>query len=480
MAAAAPPGAAARGRAPFVLAPRHSRGLLRLALVWLVLFAAYTSTIGLSADGRSDYAGNEPHYLLTAASIVQDGDLDLANQYRERAWRDFGDRPATPQGKPTDGRLHEPQGVGFPLLIAPAYAIGGAVGVEVFLAAIAALAFTLAVSLARRMVPDPWATIAPLVVGLSPPALAASTAVYPEMAAAALLAAAALFALEARDRPKLRTSIACAVCIAALPWLSAKYVVAGLAVLVWAIRWLRRRGRPLAVMAAAEVPIASVLLFISINGVLFGGLTPYAAEARSGHPTGADTAGDYLGRAERLVSLWLDRGVGVVRWAPILLLSLLGAWLLWRSYRDRVARALPGQHDTETAAAVCVSICAAQLFVAAFLAPAIDGPWFPGRQLMAAAPAAAALAAWGLRHAPRTGAVLSLLTLAGSVWIIADLRFGDGSWLHPPEAPLGPLVDVLPRWSAGGAGPVLATAALVVGLVVLAVREAGRRAGEPD
>jgi hypothetical protein len=473
--AAAPPGATPGGRAPFALPPRRSRGLLALALVWLVLFAAYVATIGLSTDGREEYAGNEPHNLLTAVSIVEDGDVDLTNQYRTRAWEAFSDRPVTPRGKLTDGRLHEPQGAGFPLLIAPAYAIGGAVGVEVFLAAVAALAFTLAVALARRIVPDPWATVAPLVVGLSPPALAASTAVYPDMAAGALLAAAALLALAGRERPQLRTAVICALCIGALPWLGPKYALAGLAVLVWAIRWLRRRGRPLAVMVAAELPIASVFLFVSINGALFGGLTPYAAEARGGSPTGADSVADYLERAERLVSLGFDRDVGLVRWAPVVLLAVLGAWLLWRSYRDRVARALPGQHDTEAAAAVCVSICAAQLLVATFLAPTIDGEWFAGRHMVAAAPAAAALAAWGMRHAPRFGAAMAALTLAGSVWVYADLRFGDGSWTHPPDAPLGPLVDVLPRWSDGGAGPVALTAAVVLGLVALAVSEAARR-----
>jgi hypothetical protein len=71
--------------------------------------------------------------------------------------------------------------------------------------------------------------------------------------------------------------------------------------------------------------------------------------------------------------------------------------------------------------------------------------------------------------------VLAAVTLVGSAWTFADLRFGDGSWLHPPEAPLGPLVELLPRWSADGAAPALATAAVVAGLVVLVVREATNR-----
>ena len=78
-----------------------------------------------------------------------------------------------------DGRLMEPHGVGYALLIAPAYAIGGARAVQGQMLALLALAFVLAAVLARRMVPEPWATVGVAVVGLSPPALAASTTITP-------------------------------------------------------------------------------------------------------------------------------------------------------------------------------------------------------------------------------------------------------------------------------------------------------------
>ena len=73
----------------------------------------------------------------------------------------------------------------------------------------------LAAALARRLVPDPWATAAPLVVALSPPALAYATAVYPEMPAAALLAGAALLALRVRERPRRAPAAVAAACAGA-------------------------------------------------------------------------------------------------------------------------------------------------------------------------------------------------------------------------------------------------------------------------
>src|SRR3954453_12753095 len=191
----------------------------RGAALWLVLFAVYAATVGLHAFDSSDCGGDEPHSLLSAKSIVGDGDLDLTDEYRSGAYRAFSPRPLDPHGVLTKGRLNEPHGVGFPLLIAPAFAIGGAHAVEFFLAALAALAVLLAYRLALRALPDPWALGATLAVGLSPPLLAYSTAVYPEIAAAATLAGAALLALRLADRPTRARAYGCFGLIAALPWL---------------------------------------------------------------------------------------------------------------------------------------------------------------------------------------------------------------------------------------------------------------------
>src|ERR687891_1347409 len=115
----------------------------RTLALWLLLFGVYAATVGLDAFGDSDYGGDEPHYLLAAESLVEDGDIDVRNEYDARDYADFYPYALDPHGKPTDGRLNEPHGVGFPLLVAPAYALGGAEGVELFLAAIAALAIVL-------------------------------------------------------------------------------------------------------------------------------------------------------------------------------------------------------------------------------------------------------------------------------------------------------------------------------------------------
>lgn len=358
------------------------------------------------------------------------------------------------------------------MLIAPAYALAGPTGVELFLAAIAALAFVLAARLARRLAPEPWPTAAVLVVGLSPPALAYSTAVYPELAAGALLAGAALAALRLRDEPQVRTAALVGALLAGLPWLGPAFLVPGAVVLLFAVPWLLRRQRGTAALVAAELPLASIVFFVSINERFFGGMTPEAARGAGELPTLAGSLAGYLDRAPRLGGLWLDRGAGLLRWAPVLALAGFAVWLLWRSRRDRLARIAPERADAEAAAALLAGICGAQIVVAAFLSPTMFGFWFPGRYLICALPAAAALCAWGLQRAPRTGAVLSGLTLIGSAWLFAALRLDGGGLVAPgSDAPWGPLVALWPRYGVGSAWGDVSLGLVVVALAALAAFE---------
>lgn len=443
----------------------------RAAVLWLVLFAAYAATIGLPAFGSSEFGGDEPHYLLTAESVVSDRDLDLRDEYATKAYRDWYPYLLERRGRLTNGQANEPTGAGFALLIAPAYAVGGPLAVQLLLAAIAALAFVLAALLAQRVVPAAWATGAALACGLSPPALASATAVSPELSAGALLAAAALLALRVRELPRIRWVVGASVALGMLPWLGLQFSVAGLVVGLAMFRWLRRRARGFAMLVEIEVLLFSGVMFVTINDQLFGGFTP-AAAAVAGDRLGDLAAQDYLERAPRLVGLWIDRTYGVLRWAPVIALAFYALWLLWRSRRDHIARALPERAGVEVAATLCALVCAAQVLVAAFIAPTMFGFFFPGRYLLAALPLAVALVAWGLRQAPRTGGVLAASTLVTSIWWYAELRIDGGGTVGPTSrAPLGPLDGALPLFGTASPGVTVALVALAAALLALAAWE---------
>jgi hypothetical protein len=398
---------------------------VRLAALGALLLAVYAATLTIPASGGEDFAGDELHHLLAARSWVQDGDLDLANQYAQEQWRAFAGREVQPSGTLVLERLREPQGIGTALAISPAYAAGGAGGVELMIAALTALAFVLAAALARRMVPEPWASAGVLAAGLSPPALAAATTVSPQPIAAALLAGAALCAVRVRERGRLRDGYAAALLLALLPWLDPALTVVGLPAAVLLVRWLAAEGRRLAALITAELMLGSLVVYARLNETLFGGPLPSAAAAAPRQ----DAAG-IAERAPNLLGLWLDPTAGLLRWAPVLALAFVGAWLLVRSRREHVAAAIPARREAERAAELLVATAAAQWLIAAFTVEDPDGWWFPGLPLFAAVPALAALSAWGLRHARAAGVLLVALTLALSAWVLVDAWTGaTEGWL---------------------------------------------------
>ena len=441
--------------------------LRRAAALWLLLFAIYASTLGLDAFAGSEYAGDEPHYLLTTKSIVEDRNPDLIDEYRTRDYGEIYPYDLRPRGALTRGLLNEPHGVGFSLLIAPAYAVGGPVAVELFLAAIAALAMALAYALALRVVPDPWAGAAALLCGLSPPMIAYSTAVYPALSAGCALAGAALLALRASDRPTRKNGFGCFLLLGMLPWLSTPFILPGAVIGVFAARALWAQRRRMLTIGGVEVLGFSLAFFAGLNNGLFGGLTPSAAAVPGDSPTGAHTVVDYGERAYRVVALWIDRDYGLLRWAPLFVLAWVGLWFVWREWRGGLARVIPDLQAEEAAAALFAAVVGAQLLVATFLAPTMFGFWFPGRHLMPALPMLVPLVAIGLRRAPRLGAVLGVIGIAASAWLYADVRWAGGGFAAGrPDAPWGPLEAA---WPLFGDDPVpYVLAALIVAALAAA------------
>jgi hypothetical protein len=408
----------------------------RALLLWALLFACFAAGTGLRAGAGQDLSPAEAHVLLAADSIVHGHGGDLTAEYRSAAWRKFSVRELHPTARPVHGRLYEPPGLGLPLLIAPAYAIGGRIAVELFLAALAAAGFVLAAQLARRLVPEPWATAAAVVTALSPPAMVAATTIAPDAAAATALAAAALLALHVRESPRLATAAWSAAFLSALPWLGLAFLGPG-AVVAWALaRWLRRRRRGVAGFVAVEIVLFSAVVFVSVADKLYGGLTPYASAVAHDAPTGASGLGAHLARAPRLLGALIDRDAGLVRWAPFALMAFAALWLLARSRRGRLARVISEQTDVEVAAAFLAATCAAALLVAAFLYPTIAGPFAPARPLVCVLPLGAALAAWALRRFPRTGAGLAALTVAATIWLLVAVRVDGSAGSVPPHGPV--------------------------------------------
>ena len=404
---------------------RSVRSSVALAVA---LFAVYALGLSTHAEPGSRLTAAEAHVLLTTRSIADDGDLDLRNQYADRAWGEFRDTPIHPTAAPdAAGRILEPQGVGLPLLLAPAYKAGGPVLVRLFLAALMAIAFACAAALARRLVPDPWAPLAALAVGLSPPVVAAATTIRPEVPAAAALAGAAVLALRIRDDPRATPAFWAALLIAATPWIALTAILPAIVLALAMTRWLRRRRRGLAGFVALEVVLTSGVVFITVNDNLFGGLTPYAGRLRSGPATGLHDLGDVLARAPRIFEVLGD----VLRWAPVAALALVAAYLLIRAHRERLASVVHEHVHVEVVAAFLALLIGAQVLEAGLLAPHLHGAWFDTRYLVPVLPFVGALAAWAFRRFPRASIGLGALTVAATAWMLIAALTGDAT-LAPP------------------------------------------------
>ena len=444
----------------------------RAVAVFVALLALYASTLGLDAFDASDYGGDEPHYLLAATSLIEDGDLDVLDDYAAHEYVGFYPYELDMHGAPADGELHEPHGAGFPALLAPTLALGGPIAVELFLAAIAAAGGGLAYLLARRVAGERWAVLAALAVGVSPPFLAYGTAVYPELAAGAALAGAALLALRMAERPPAwAAALGCAALLATLPWLGTKFVPAGLVIGAFAVRAARAAGRRAVAIAGLQLVAASAIVYVLVNQSVYGGPTPYAADLEGESATDASFPLGYLERTYRLAALLVDRDYGLLRWAPVFALALVGAWLAYRqSMRGRLDPTAAPAGRVRRTLALCGAAALAQLLVAAFLAPTMFGFWFPGRHLLAGLPLAVPLVAYGLARLPRTGLVLAALGVLASAWVWLDVRLGGAALaIDRPNAPWGPLDVLFPFYGDSPLPYVLTGAVAAAALVLLRI-----------
>ena len=360
------------------------RAMIRLLVVVGVVVAAWTS-IGASARAThgSRTTADEPQYLLSAISLGQDGDLDIADELREGAFVPFHEQVLPEQTRRLDdGRRVSPHDPLLPVLLAAPMAAGGWLAAKLTLAALAGvLAAAMSWVAVRRFAVSPAvATVVVLAFAAVSPLVVYGTQVYPELAAALAVTA----VIGAVTAPPTRGRVLLVVvALAALPWLALKYapVVAALGLVVaWLWGWRARRWGP--VVAVAAVLVADLALFGVVHQVVYDGWTAYAAGDHfvGGELTVMGVQPDYASRAVRLVNLLVDRQFGLAAWAPVFLFAIPAlAALARRRPAGTVALVLP---------------LVAGWLNATFIALTMHGWWWPGRQVVVVVPTVVLAVAW--------------------------------------------------------------------------------------
>jgi len=429
--------------------------LRRAALaVALVAFVAAASGTGVRGSHGAQTTGDEPHYLLTAHSLAEDGDLDIRDDLRAQAYRPWHEVGLDPQEKLLpDGRMVSPHDPLLPALLAAPLALGGWVAAKLVLAALAAALAALLLVVAVRRFGLPVRPSA-LVVGVfaaSAPFAVYGTQVYPELPAALAVVAAV-------------GGFAAPVAVIALPWLSVKYAIVAAAL---ALLTLRRRWYLLGVYAAAAV------VFVIAHKAWYGGWTPYAAGDHfiGGELTVVGHEADYVGRARRLLGLLVDRTFGLAVWQPAWLLVVPAlAWLAARRERRWLIVVVP---------------LVLGWLVATFVALTMHGWWWPGRQLVVVLPLAVlAIAAWAASSRSRLLAVAALggVGVLTHAWFVVEAYWGELTWavdFYETESPwVRGLRLVLPDfWQVNAATwPLAALWALLLGAAAAYAYTGTRRA----
>lgn len=451
----------------------------RLAVVLAALAVVVTAVCALGIGVRSTYGGraavDEPEYLLTALSLGEDGDLDVADELRQERWRAFHDAELPVQTATlAGGRRVSPHDPLLPVLLALPMRWGGFVAAKAALAALAGVLAALTCWIAVRRL-GVRLTVAAPVVGLlasSPPLSVYATQVYPELPAA-LVTTAAVAALTGRLQRG--AVVAVGLTVTTLPWLSVKYVpVAAVLAAVALARLLRRGDRPAAVALGGALTVMAAGYLVA-HRVLYGGWTSYA--------TGDDFegAGEFAvvgnaphlgGRATRLVGLLLDRGFGIAPWQPAWLLvvpAVVGAVAARRRWAPELLLPL-----------------AAGWLTATFVALTAHGYWSPGRQVVVVLPLAALLVCdWAARGRARLAATLAAAGVGAATFglLLRDGNAEDVTWVTRFEKVRSPAYQALrvalPDYREPGAATWAMHVLWVVTLSVVAM-SAWRGARHPD
>jgi hypothetical protein len=392
--------------------------------LFLLLTAAYIFSVDLRATRGASITGDEPFYLLTTQSLLQDGNLDLRGQYATESYRSFFDHPygLWEQSVPNDGGVllspHEP---GLSLLLLPGFALAGLRGAQVELMLLTSVTFTLAYVLAAaetRLHLLSWAVTA--AVGLSATAFVYATEVYPEFAAALCLVL-SLLILRFRSRDW-SSAIFLAAALSALAWLGMKFVPVGAVLGIAFLAGATMRGRVIFVALTA----VSGLAYVWFHLAFFGDLTAYSLNTVHEGASAASVLQSHIRLEDRIYRLWglfLDRRFGLGHWTPLFLLVLPSLPLL-------LARGQTGR--------LAAGLILVQMLLAAFVAITMMGWWFPGRTLVAVLPlfalALTVLMSRLARPLQIAAGVLAMHSLAITGALVAAARSGEVTLAVDPWA----------------------------------------------
>jgi hypothetical protein len=313
-----------------------------MVAVLLAIYAVATIITLFAWSARGVYAvtGDEPHYLVMAESLVRHHTLELSSAYRS----EFISHAIFPLGLgqpdsplelpfahvlPGDNGYFTWHGWGVPFLIAIPYAIAGAVGAKLMMAALGGLIVIVSwrisgVFFTTERFTSQWPRfLSVLAVAIAYPLVPSSTQIYPDMVAG-LICLSGVWFLISRELPRSNLVLtAYSLLFAYLPWLGMKYLVTSLLLLA-AMTWSLGHDR-IRRLLWLIIPVAlSWALLCWYNMQAFGRLSGPRLE---------DSLEATLTSFMVFLGLIFDQDQGSLLENPVLWIALIGLIPLFRSFR---------------------------------------------------------------------------------------------------------------------------------------------------
>jgi hypothetical protein len=317
------------GRQLLALRPLLGRQLPKRPslLFFLLPFAVYLAILPWSAERRQP-DGDEPYYLLVTHSLAYDGDAELTNNYKDGDYRFFMERPIGPQpGDPVGpgGERFSRHNEMLPLLLVPAYRLGGKMGALVVMAAMAAALAWMTLRLARHYHadrPGP-ALLAYGLVAFAPPLLLYSYQVWVEVPSALLIALALdrMLVLSRERSWGFKEWVWIGLPILVLPLVKIRFILISGPLVVLGWWYAGRPRRPILILGLLLGALAAGILLY--NHHYYG--NPLKIHSWEELDPQKHTVGSYL---EGTLGLFWDSAFGLFAAAPLWFLLLPATLLL--------------------------------------------------------------------------------------------------------------------------------------------------------
>lgn len=284
--------------------------------------------------------GDEPHYLLITHSLVFDRDFNLYNNvenkdsllYYDRAVNGFSGgvelfgryakgKKITAQKEYWTNKRYSNLNFGLPIILSPWYWLGVLWDNQIRLCIILFLniltsflainIFLLSYKISNNKFGSLFAT---LCAGLSMPIIFYSRQVYPDLPAALFLIYSFRKICE-KDFNSIFKALSISLCISFLPWLHEKYILLALLCSFYFVyQWWRQGHTGWGIGVFSAPFLVSLCLQMRYYYLLFG--VPYPINMHPGFYMSALLKG--------ALGLFLDSGHGLIPYAPIYIISIIG------------------------------------------------------------------------------------------------------------------------------------------------------------